>query len=374
MNIEILTLGHELLDGRRIDTNVSWLGRQCSLMGLAPRFHQSVGDRVKDIVSAMELACSRSELVLCTGGLGPTQDDLTFEALATTIGKELVFHPEVFSLIEERYARRNLPCPESNRRQAMLPEGACVLSNPLGTAPGVRISHQSSHIFCMPGVPSEMKAMFESFVRPFVMKALGDDQRYVERTYQFSGVPESALEEKIQSLDVADLPVEKVEIAYTASFPRVHVTFALWPKRHDQVPEIELMLDQEIDRKLAPNWVAVGNVELVDQLIHFFAEKKWTISMAESITGGSLASSFVDVAGASRVFQQSWVTYSNESKINELGVREQTLHKYGAVSRECALEMAQGAQNMAHSDLAIGITGVAGPGGATEQKPLGLTY
>ncbi|MEZ4704364.1 MAG: CinA family nicotinamide mononucleotide deamidase-related protein [Bdellovibrionota bacterium] len=374
MILEILTLGNELLDGRRVDTNTAWIGRQCSLLGLCPRYSQSVSDDVDDICAAMTLALKRSDIVLCTGGLGPTMDDLTFEALAKTLDQDLVFHPDIFSQIEKKYAARGIPCPASNKRQAYLPAGAMILSNPLGTAPGAWVTEKGKQLFCMPGVPSEMKHMFETHVVPKMVSWLGDQPQSVQRTYRFSGLAEALVEESIVQVDLSTLPLNRVEIAYTASFPEVHVTYTLWPQISSSVDSIFGALDERISQKLSDYWIGLNDLDLVEKVVSRLREKKWTISMAESITGGSLASRFVDVAGVSEVFDQSWVTYSNRSKIDQLGVVEQTLQDHGAVSEACALEMAMGAKARAKATIGVGITGIAGPGGETPDKPKGLTY
>ncbi len=374
MNIEIITFGRELLDGRRVDTNSAWLGRQFVSMGFAPVHHQTVDDSVEASAEAINLARSRSDWIITTGGLGPTSDDLTFESLGRALKQNLTFRPEVFEQIQARFLERGRPCPDSNRRQACLPEGGEVLANPLGTAPGCRVSLEGRRIFCLPGVPSEMIYLFSRYVVPEFRKEIGDERKWMERTYQFLGIGESRLEEWVERSGIRELPNADVRLAYTSHFPHVDVTLLLAPHHEKDAENALQTADQILQAELGEYLMAINDQTLEARVVSTFKERNLRLAIAESITGGLITSQLVKVPGCSDVLDRSYITYSNRSKIEQLGVSQETIRHMGAVSKACALEMARGARVISGADIGVASTGIAGPTGERPGKPVGLTY
>lgn len=371
MNIEVITIGHELLNGRRADTNTVFLGNFFANFGLMIRFRQSVQDVRNDIEDAITKASHRSDLVIITGGLGPTQDDITFEALAHVIQKPLEFHQDVLHAIEKRYQARGFAMPLSNRRQAMIPEGVTILANKVGTAPGCQLTLNQAEIFVMPGVPSEMKGMCSIYLMPWLQKRLKHTETKPSIEYALFGLPEAMFEEMVLT-DLQTFPWGKdVEYSVTASFPLVTFTFRI---AQASFLLVQKSLEELFFSKYSQYLWRFCEKSIEEHINLKLKEKKWILSVAESCTGGMLASKLVDVPGASEVFAQGLITYSNESKISLLGVSSETISQFGAVSSQCALEMAQGLRKQYGADVAIATTGIAGPTGATENKPIGRTY
>ena len=371
MIVEILIIGDELLDGRRVDTNSAWLGRQLSALGVSPRYRTTVTDRLKDISKAFRVASERADLVISTGGLGPTQDDLTFEGLAMAFDRKLVYHEEIYKLIESKFESKGLECPPSNKRQANLPDGGQPLKNDLGTAPGCHLEINGKHIFSMPGVPVEMHAIFQEFIRPKVTSHQSEGTKNVERIFSFVGLPESYVEEKIESSGIRKFNDGNIRIAYTASFPKIDVTCNLF-STGDLQQEVQ-KLDQTVEKHLGEYLVSTDGKLLEEVVVEKMFEQSATLAIAESLTGGLLSAKIVDIPGSSRVFESGWVAYANDMKV-KLGVSSDTLEKSGAVSTEVALEMAHMAKKEAKTQIGLSTTGIAGPDGGSETKPVGLTY
>lgn len=372
MIVELLTLGNELLDGRRIDTNTAWIGRFLSGLGLEIRFRQTTQDRKDDIVAAFRLALSRSDLIISTGGLGPTQDDITFESLAEALGQPLEFHADIFAGIEKKYEKRGLPCPPSNRRQAMLPKTSTPIPV-VGTAPGCFIEVGERMIFCFPGVPVEMQTMMQTF---FVEKLRTKKQfrPIFQLGYSISGIAEALIEERIQNVGLDKIEGADFHVAYTASQSEVDVTFSVSPHDLKQKEKILQDLHERFFRTFSENLIGWDGKPIEEHIVQKFLEKNWMLGIAESITGGLITSKIVNVPGCSLMLDRGLVTYSYRSKEELLGVKKETLMQHGAVSAECVLEMVRGMKKNSSVDMAVAISGIAGPGGATDKKPLGLTY
>jgi len=372
--VELLTLGDELLDGRRIDTNTAWLGRRFTSLGVPPRFRQTTSDRTEDIAEAFRLALARSDFVVSTGGLGPTADDVTFEALARALGRELEFHPDIFAEIEKRFEERGLRCTDSNRRQAMLPAGTSPIPNEWGTAPGCAAEIEGKSLFCLPGVPLEMEKLFERTVFPALEQKLGTSGRRVERIYKIFGLPESHVEERVDRCRFGNAGEGKIRVAYTASFPEIHVTLSILGDNERKTQELLLSADYAVRKELGEYLFATGVETLEERIVEEFLRRNLRLSVAESFTGGEIASRIVNVAGCSMMFERGYVTYSNTSKSELLGVTAETLERLGSVSDRCAREMAVGARSRSQADWAVATTGIAGPEGGSAEKPVGLAY
>ncbi|MFH1262091.1 MAG: CinA family nicotinamide mononucleotide deamidase-related protein [Pseudomonadota bacterium] len=374
MIVEVLTLGDELLDGRRIDTNMAWLGRRFTALGVPPRYRQSTTDRMEEIVAAFQLALTRSDVVISTGGLGPTADDITFEAAARALGRDLEFRPEIWTKLEERLSKRGFRILDSQKRQANLPKGAMEIPNEYGTAPGCLIEEKGKLVACLPGPPREMIPLFEKGVLPEIEKRLGTSGRRLERSYHLLGLPESYVEEAVDRCALPKISGGEIRIAYTESFPQIDVTLSVVAKPGGSALRLLGKADTAVRKELGEYLVSLDAETIEGRVVREFAEIGLHLAVAESMTGGILAGKIVDVPGSSSVFERGFVTYSDRSKIELLGVSEETLARHGAVSEECAAEMVAGAKSRAGTEVAVATTGIAGPTGATEKKPVGLTY
>ena len=369
MKIEVITIGNELLDGRRVDTNTTWIGHELYKRGYCISYRQTVCDVHQDIQDAFVLAVQRSDLVISTGGLGPTVDDITFESLAQAFDQPLEFKEDVFAKIQKKYEARGIEMPMSNRRQALVPECAEIIENEKGTAPGLKLVVDQTPIFVFPGVPIEMQAMFEAQVVPILEKKSKDS--LYSFTFSFFGLAESVMEEKVLA-SLEDLGLaNNVAYSVTASFPLVHFQFRV---QKSDAEDIEKQLKENFFSQYSQYLWKFDEKSIEQHVILAFKERGWSLHVAESTSGGMVSSSLVDVPGCSEVFHQGLVTYSNESKRNLLGVSKSTLQDHGAVSRACALEMARGLRKRYGADVGVSTTGIAGPTGGSAEKPVGRTY
>ncbi len=371
MDAEIIAIGTELLLGQSVDTNSSWLARNLARLGFNVFRLGAVGDNERRLAEAIQLALSRSEVVLTTGGLGPTVDDVTRKAVARALQKPLVFHEELAKALEARFKARGLEYAPSNLTQAFLPQGATLVPNPGGTAPGFWCKSGKGHLACLPGVPSEMKSMFEATVEP-ALRALDPRGTVIlSRVYRTTGLAESLLNEKILDLfegsenpTVAVLAhAEGVDIRLTAradgSEAAVALLDALGKRMTERLPQHIYGWDQDVMETIVGRLLATRNL---------------TLACAESLTGGLVAQRLTQVPGATRYFRRGYVTYSDESKSQLLQVPDSVLRSKGAVSPETALAMARGCRQADGADLGVSTTGIAGPAGGTPEKPVGLVY
>lgn len=372
MIVELLTLGNELLDGRRIDTNAAWIGRFLSGYGLQVRYHQTTLDLKQDIVDAFRLALSRSDLIISTGGLGPTQDDITFEGVAEVVNQKLKYHPDIFNQIQKKYEKRGIPCPQSNKRQAMLPESATPIEA-VGTAPGIFLEVSGKMIFCFPGVPTEMEGMIKNFFVPKIQAKINAN-KITQVGFSISGIAEALIEEKMQKLGLDQIKNADAHIAYTASQSTVDITYSLTPHDPNKLEQIVGDINQRFTEAFSANLIKWNDKTIEEHIVEWFLSRKKMLGLAESITGGLITSNLVAVPGCSGMLERGVVSYSYSSKMDLLDVSQKTLAEFGAVSPECVLEMARGLRKRSKADITLSICGIAGPGGATDKKPLGLTY
>lgn len=363
----ILATGDELLSGMRVDTNSSYLQNLLQPLGIAVVECRQVGDRQEHLVTALRELAARAQVLLVTGGLGPTPDDLTREALAEFSGNALVRSDEAEQQLRSFFAARgSVPSP-SNLRQADLPRGASGIPNPRGTAPGIRLHHESALVFALPGVPHEMRHMAREEVLPYLRRQrLGPGT--VDVTLQTAGLPESVIGERLGPIMRRGQP----RVGITAHGGSISVSIR---DRGDEGGRERIRRTQaEIHQLLDPYVFGAGRLSLAEHVGHRLLERGATLALAESCTGGLLASQLTEVPGISAAFLEGCVTYSNDAKTRTLGVPESMLVERGAVSEEVAEAMAIGVRVRARSTYGIGITGVAGPGGGTEDKPVGLVY
>jgi competence/damage-inducible protein CinA-like protein len=369
MKAELISIGTELTTGRNLDTNTQWLSRRLAEIGIEVGWHTTVADDLEANLDVFRTAARRARLVLATGGLGPTQDDLTREALARAAGVELVFDPESLAQIEDMFRRRGRTMPEGNRVQAYFPAGATPIPNDRGTAPGVWMKVGDAWVGAMPGVPSEMHAMFETQIRPRVL-ALGiAGGVYLERKINTFGMGESQVEEKLRDLTRrGHVP----EVGITASDATISLRiFATAPSREVALAQIA-PVEQTIRERLGDLVFGADDEELQDIVVRLLGEHRKTLSVAEGVTGGLVGQRLAGVPGASAWFRGGVIAYDNATRVNLLGVPQSLIEEHGVVSAAVAEAMAAACRNLLHTDLAVSTVGIAGPGGGSADRPVGM--
>jgi nicotinamide-nucleotide amidase len=372
MKAEILAIGSELVSGQRLDTNSQWLSRRLAEIGIPVHFHTTLGDDLGENLDALRVAIGRSSLVLTTGGLGPTQDDLTRDALAALANVPLVEDAPSLSAIEAMFARRNRPMAPRNRVQALIPRGAEALPNRVGTAPGIRMTVGAAEILCLPGVPSEMMVMYDEQILPRLVTRLATGHVIVHRVIHLFGRGESEVEAAALDLTVRG---RRPEVGITAHDATISFRITCdGPTEADALREIEPTLES-IRHRFGE--LVVGEAEgkdVADALVHELARTGTTLAVAESCTGGLVSAELTRIPGVSAHFLGGVVSYSNDVKASILGVPSDLIAGRGAVSPEVAEAMATGVRERLRADIGLSITGIAGPGGGSAEKPVGLVY
>ena len=365
---EIVTIGTEMLLGDLVDTNTAWISQKLAALGVGIYRHTTVGDNTDRIVGALGDASSRADLVVTTGGLGPTSDDLTNACLGLLTGRPMVEYPEARRHVDEKFRKFGRTPTPSNYKQALFPEGTRLIPNPLGTAPGALVEWEGTIFATLPGVPSEMKRMFEETLEPLIRSR--SDGAIVSRTLHFAGIGESALAEKVQDFLNASDPT----VAPLAGQGRVRLRITTRAATEEEARGKIAPVEKEILARLGDFFFGEDEETLEGSVGRLLRERGATVALAESCTGGLIAKRLTDVAGSSDYFQEAFVTYSNHSKERLLGVPKELLEEHGAVSEPVARLMAEGVRKLSGADYGLSVTGVAGPGGGTEEKPVGLVY
>jgi nicotinamide-nucleotide amidase len=369
MQIEIVTIGNEVLSGRTVDTNFTWLARALEEVSVQVAWHSTVGDDVQAIGDALRQALDRADAVVMTGGLGPTPDDLTRKAIAAALRRPLQLDEDVLASIRERARKSGRKLPASIETQALVPRGAQAWVNPAGTAPAVLIQHREKPVILLPGVPHEMEALAESYVIPYLRARTG---RAVETfTLRTVGAFESQLHEKI-----AKLPRKwpGATLAYLPSYFGVDLRVTVIGNEPEEVQAVAERAYGELKECVATVVYAEGTETMEAVVGRLLLEQSLHVATAESCTGGLLAKRITDVAGSSRYFERGFVTYSNEAKLQQLGVSRADLEAHGAVSATVAEQLARGARQASGAEVGVGVTGIAGPDGGTAEKPVGTVF
>lgn len=369
MRCTIMSVGTEILFGSIVNTNTVYLSQQMNELGIDVMYHITVGDnptRLKEMIQHAYLDC---DLIITTGGLGPTQDDLTKEMIAEAFNEKIITFPDQLEILTNHFKKYNRPMTENNLKQANFPENALIFPNPNGTAPGFALEKNGKLIISMPGPPKEMLAMFENEVKPFLEKRSEGTIFYkVIRTYNLG---ESALETKLLDL------INGQSDPTLATYAKDHESTLRIASKRKTVQEAQQAVEdmlQQVKERIGEYIYSENDEDLSSVVLQKLLKHKITLSAAESCTGGFFAKTVTDMAGVSAIFDRGLVTYSNRSKIEELGVKKETLEESGAVSKETALEMVSGLYQRTKSDLCIAITGIAGPDGGSGEKPVGLIY
>lgn len=369
MKTALLSVGTELLFGQITNTNTVYLSQQLNLMGFDVMYHYTVGDNPQRLKEIIQMAFRDCDIIITTGGLGPTQDDLTKEIACETLHDKMVLHEPSMKALESNFAKNNRVMTENNKKQALMPSRAVVFDNDQGTAPGFALEENGKTIICMPGPPREMTAMFQTKVKGYLEEKSNDSIYYkIIRTFD---IGESQLETEL--LDLINVQTDPTLATYAKEGEcslRIASKRKSRREAEDAVNEMLLKVRENVGQYI----YSTEDENLSEVAGKLLMEKNISISSAESCTGGLFAQTLIDIPGISSVFDRGLVTYSNKAKTDELGVNEETLKKYGAVSRETAIEMAEGLKRVSGSRLCISVTGIAGPEGGSEEKPVGLVY
>ena len=368
---EIITIGDEILIGQTVDTNSAWIGMQLNLLGVMVSRITSVSDRREEIRSALSEALGRTGLVLMTGGLGPTSDDITKETLAEYFGSKLVTDEEVLAVVTERLRKRNLEMTDNNRRQALVPDNCTVLANHMGTAPGMLFNEDGKIIISMPGVPSEMKHIMQEHVLPLVASRAGG-RVIIHKNIMTYGTFEAKLAERLMIFE-QELPRE-VRIAYLPAWGVIKLRLT---GIGDDRNSISGMIDEQVRKlySIIPDVIYGEDEATLEEIIgKLLLDNHLTLSTAESCTGGKIASLITSVPGSSAWFRGSVVAYDNSIKTSLLLVDAETIRLHGAVSEETAVAMARGIRKITGTDYSVAVTGIAGPAGGTPEKPVGTVW
>ncbi len=370
MTVELISVGTELLLGNIVNTNAAYLSEQCATLGLSCYFQSVVGDNEERLSLTLKCAMERADIVILSGGLGPTEDDLTKETAAKVCGRKLVTCDMWMERIAEYFAARNVTPTENNWKQALVPKDAIVLDNPNGTAPGLIIEEKNTKVILLPGPPNELIPMFEASVRPYLEK-LTPGVLY-SQTVKICGQGESVVETAIK--DLIDAQTNPTLATY-AKTGEVHIRVTASADTEKAAQKLTKPLVKELKMRFGQDvYTTEENVTLEKAVMDLLIANKLTVTCAESCTGGLLAARLVNVPGISEVLKSGVVTYSNKAKRKYLGVKKSTLDKHGPVSKQTAQEMAKGAAQVSKCDVAVAVTGVAGPDGGTKEKPVGLVY
>ncbi|ETI93064.1 MAG: hypothetical protein Q606_CBAC00358G0001, partial [Intestinibacter bartlettii DORA_8_9] len=369
MKAEIITVGTEILLGDILNTNCRYLSRELAAMGIEMYYQITVGDNEERLLKTLEESLNRSDIVICTGGLGPTEDDITKEVCAKYFGYELELHKPSLDAMIERFKHMNRVPTKNNEKQAYFPKEAYILKNDNGTAPGCIMEKEGKMIVVLPGPPKEMESMFENYVKPYLSK-LTDDVIESE-VLRIIGVGESKVENDI--LDIIDSQTNPTIATYAKGY-ECTLRITAKAKSVEEAKELIKPMSDEMKRRFGQSLYATGETSIEEVVAKMLVENNLKIAVAESCTGGMVSASLINYPGISSVFMEGCVTYSNEAKMKSLGVKKETLDIYRAVSDKCAKEMASGVAARYNTNVGIATTGIAGPGGGTDEKPVGLVY
>lgn len=367
MKIEIITTGDEVMQGIIVDTNTAWIAQRLAPLGHEVVRHTSVGDDLKDIGDVLLQAAERADAVFVTGGLGPTMDDITIEAAAKAFGVELEEDEAVLGGIRRFFDKVGREMSSSNAKQALMPAGSRALENTVGTAPGVHARLGGADFFFLPGVPAELYQIFEDSIAPWLQER--SDVRFAKRVLRCFGVPEATIDEKLKGVDLAG-----ARLSFRVKFPEILLRVIARSKDEAEARERVDAAVNALKERLGSIVYGEGETSLAEITGRLLKEKGLKLAVAESCTGGLLSSTITDVAGASAYFECGAVTYSNDSKARMLGVSKEILLAHGAVSKETVAAMAEGMRRESEADLAVAITGIAGPTGGTDLKPVGTVH
>ncbi|NLN42288.1 MAG: competence/damage-inducible protein A [Clostridiales bacterium] len=369
MDAEIIGVGRELLLGQISNTDAQYISQKLSQLGINVFYHTVVGDNNKRLKEVLKIAVSRADLIITTGGLGPTMDDLTKETVAEFLGIPMELHQPSVEQIEEYFTKRGRRVSQNNYKQAYFPKGSIVLPNNHGTAPGAILEHDNKIFIILPGPPRELQPMFEEHVIPYLEGK--SSEKIISRVLKIYGIGESDMEEKIKDLLINQ---SNPTIAPLAGASELTIRLTAKTSRNEDPYKLIQPVEEKIRERLGDVVYGIDDDTLESVVVNLLIESGKTIATAESCTGGLIAERITSIPGASQVFLQGVVAYSNQSKIERLKVSKETLAQFGAVSQQTAEEMVKGIIETSGADIGVAVTGIAGPGGGTKDKPVGLVY
>ncbi|MFH1245639.1 MAG: competence/damage-inducible protein A [Candidatus Omnitrophota bacterium] len=371
MQAEIVSIGTELLLGKTINTNAAYLSKHLATLGIDHFYQTTVGDNQIRLFTALKRALHRSDIVITTGGLGPTVDDITLETLAQVTQKKLILNPSVLKDITNHFQKRHLTMPKKNLRQALIPEGATPIKNTLGTAPGLLIPIEKKALIALPGVPQELKPMMEHSVVPYLTRYFAKDWVILSRSIKTTGLAECKVNQKVEDMLKLTPPLTVGIYAHTEG---VELNITAKAKNKSQAKKLIAPIERKIRSRLKEYIYGEDAQTLEEVVARALTTRKKTVAVAESCTGGLVSQRLTNLSGSSRYFLLGLVAYDNKMKESLLNIPSDTLKEFGAVSEETAGLMAEHVRQLANSTLGLGITGIAGPQGATKDKPVGLVY
>ena len=370
-NAEVISVGSEILLGEILNSNAQYLAQELAALGITHQFQSVVGDNLERLQAAIAQASQRANLLIFTGGLGPTPDDLTVEAIAQAFETPLIEHSSIWEDIQAKFAARGLIPAVNNRKQAFFPKGAKILPNPNGTAPGMIWQvNPELLILTFPGVPREMKIMWTQTAIPHLIEQGWSEAQLYSRTLRFFGITESGLAEQVSDLLEAPNPT----VAPYASKGIIRLRISAKATSYETAMAMIQPIESDIRRRIGIDYFGADEDTLASVVGHLLGCRNQTVSVAESCTGGGLGARFTEVSGSSNYFIGGIIAYQNDVKVNVLQVNPADLNTHGAVSSQVAAQMAQGAKTLLKTDWGISITGIAGPTGGTTTKPIGLVY
>ena len=369
MKAEIITVGTEILLGDIVNTNSQFLAKELASLGLDVYYQSTVGDNESRLMDTLNESLDRSDIIITTGGLGPTNDDITKEVAAKCFNQELVFYNDIWKDIKQYFEKIGVEPTENNKKQAYFPKNCIILNNSNGTAPGAILKKENKMIIVLPGPPKEMIPMFNNELKKHLENLT--DYKLISRTLRFFGIGESELEDKLS--DIINNQTNPTIAPYAKEG---EVTLRITAKSYtkDDADNLIDEVENKIKTLVGKYLYGYGETTLEETVAKLLVEKNLTIAVSESCTGGMVSSTLIDYPGISQVFMEGCVTYSNEAKMSRLGVKKETLDNFGAVSTETAIEMAKGVAMNLKTNVGLSTTGIAGPGGGTTEKPVGLVY
>lgn len=370
MVVEIISVGTEILLGNIVNTNAAYLAEKCAGLGLSCYYQDVVGDNEERLAGVINTALSRADILLLSGGLGPTQDDLTKETAAKVLGRNLYLHEPSKEAITSFFQNRGMEITENNWKQAMVPEDSIVVDNSNGTAPGIIMKDNGKHVILMPGPPNEMIPMFDNSIMPYLSEL--EPGIIYSQTVKICGVGESKAESMVEDLINEQ---SNPTIATYAKTGEVHLRVTARAEDEKEAKKMVKPIVKELKGRFGNHiYTTQEDVTLEKAVVDLLVANHLTITTVESCTGGMLAARLINVPGVSEIFKTGYITYSNKSKRRVLGIKKPLLEKHGAVSSEVAKDMAKRSALFAKADVSVGITGIAGPDGGSEEKPVGLVY
>lgn len=369
MKVEIIAVGTEVLMGDIVNTNAQYIARMLSMLGLGTYYHSAVGDNAERLKDMFQVGFERADIIITTGGLGPTKDDLTKEVAGEFFNKEMILDHEILENIESFFIKLGRPLTDNNRKQAYFPKGSIIIPNPNGTAPGCIVEEKGKTLIMLPGPPREMKPMFQNSITPYLAKYASGI--LISTIIRLFGIGESSMEALIEDI-IQDQ--KNPTIAPYASEGELILRLTAWGQTKQDALNVMAPVKKELYKRLGKYIYGEGEKRLDTLVGEALMTQDLSIAVAESCTGGMISDTLIGFPGISQVFKEGLITYSNEAKMKYLDVKQETLDTYGAVSHETAEQMAIGVRRAAGADIGIATTGIAGPGGGTEEKPVGLVY